>query len=162
FAGRRRGELDEHAPRALRMQEADRTGEPRTRLLVDQGKPLAARSLELARDVGGLEADVVKTLAALLEELGHATSGIDGFEQLDLAPPDREQGGLHALVDDGGLLGHPEPERVLPEGEPVLQAAHHEPDVMDTGEHRERRLYQAFPARCKASRPLVPALEGQA
>src|SRR5262249_56982927 len=102
-------------------------------------------------------ADVVKPLAALLEELGHAASGIDGFEQLDLAPPDREQGGLHALVDDGGLLGHPEPERVLPEGEPVLQAAHHEPDVMDAADHRERRLYQALAGGCKANCLLRPS-----
>ena len=100
------------------------------------GNPAPRARVELASDVRGLEADVVQSLAALLEELCHAARGVDGFEELDLAAPDRQQGRLHALVRDRGLLRHLQPERVLPEGEPVLQAAHHEPDVMDAGEHR--------------------------
>src|SRR5262245_18103550 len=134
-AGRRRRELDQHAARPLRMKEADHAGEPRPRRLVDQRQPGAPRALELRADVRGLEADVMEALAAALEELRHAARGVDRLEELDLAPPDREERRAHALVADGRLLRYPEPQRVLPEGEPVLEAANDEPDVVNARQH---------------------------
>src|SRR4029453_14492592 len=76
FARWRGRELDEDAARALRVQEADRPGQPGAWLLVDEREAGAARTLQLARDVGRLEADVVQALAALFEELGHAAGWI--------------------------------------------------------------------------------------
>src|SRR5439155_18821335 len=119
LARRGRGELDENARRALRMEEADHPRKARARRLVDQRQPRAARGGEFRRHVGRLEADVVEPLPAPGEELGDAAPRVDRLEQLDLAPPDRQKGGPHALVPDRRLLGDAEPERVLPEGEAV-------------------------------------------
>src|SRR5262249_44062304 len=101
---RRRGrELDQDTARALRVEEADHPGQPGAWLLVDEREARAAGPLELARDVGRLEADVVQALAALLEELGDAAGGIDRLEELDLAASDRQQRRLDALVRDRRL-----------------------------------------------------------
>ncbi len=135
--GRRR-ELGQHAVRALRMEKADHAREALPRHLVDQRKAGRARGGEVGGDVGRLEAEVVQPFAALLEELGDAAVRIHGLEQLDLAAPDRQQRGLHALVLDRRLRRDPKPQEVAPEAEAVLEAADDETDVVDAREHRTR------------------------
>src|SRR5439155_1393142 len=135
LAGGRRRELDQHAARALRVEEADHAREAWPRRLVDEREALRARRRQLRLDAGRLEADVVEPLAAPVEEPGDAALGIDRLEQLDLAPPDGQEGRAHALIAHRGLPGDAEPEHVLPEGEAVLEAAHDEAHVVDAGQH---------------------------
>src|SRR5439155_10338159 len=79
------------------------------------------------------------------------------LEQLDLAATDREQRGAHALVFHRRLLRDPEAERVPPEGEPVLETADDETDVMDTRQHaRLTRTRSRGRARDPSSRGAAP------
>src|SRR5437762_1010656 len=137
---RRRRELDEHTACPLRVEKTDHAGEPRPRRLIDQRQPGAACSAELGRDVRRLEADVVQSLAATFEELGDAARRVDRLEELDLAPPDGQKRRPHALVAHRRLLRDAEAERIPPEGEPVLETAHDQADVVDARQHRSEAV----------------------
>src|SRR5207245_6073258 len=145
LARRRRGELDEDARGALRVEEADEAGETRPRRLIDHRQPRATGGGELGRDVGRLEADVVESLPAPGEELGDAARVVDGLEQLDLTPADRQQRGPHTLILNRRLLGDAEPEDALPEGEAVLEAADDQADVVNASEHLRGRIAGPVP-----------------
>ena len=93
--------------------------------------PACFRRRELARDVVGLEADVVHAFAALVEKPRHRAFGIDRLEELDLRVADGEQRRPHTLVTYLGGLVDVKPENVAVEAVRLLEAANHDPDVVD-------------------------------
>jgi hypothetical protein len=118
------------------VQEADHAGQPGSRRLVDEREAALPRAGQLGGDVGCLEADVVQTFAALLEDLGPPPAFVDRLELFDLAPADGEQGGLHALVRDRGLGRDLEAQAVPPERQSVLEAADDQADVVHARQHQ--------------------------
>src|SRR5262249_30163380 len=138
------------------MEEADGGGERRSRFLVDEREAGSARSRELGADVRGLEAHVVQPLAALLEKLGDPPVGVDRLQELDLAAPDGKQRRLDALVQHGGLLRNVKPEPVTPERQTILEAPHHEADVMHAGQHGRGVSTRRFPRLQGDAAPRMP------
>ena len=97
------------------MQEGDPAGQARAGRGVEHGHVAPSERVERPVDVGRLEAEVVKSLAALGEEARHARIRPRGLEQLDLAVAGGEEGRPHSLVRNLRFPEERKPERVAPE-----------------------------------------------
>src|SRR4051794_12642594 len=122
-AGQWFAEFDERSIERRRMQEADAARDADTRLLVDHLDLFALQCGKVVVDAIDLEADVVKTLAALLEIASDAGIGDNRLQQLDLAVTEREERGADTLLRDDLLLAHGKAERIAVEAHRQLGIA---------------------------------------
>jgi hypothetical protein len=131
----RRGELDQHARARPWMQERDLAREARARCFIEELDPPLLERLQLAGHVGRLEAQVMQALAALVEEPAHARRWRQRLQQLDLRIARCQQGRAHTLVGKLGFLQQRQAEHVTIEPVRLLEAPHHDADVMNPSHH---------------------------
>jgi hypothetical protein len=118
------------------VEEADpHPVDPRTGGFVDEPDPLPPGVRQGGGGVLHLEAEVVDSLAVLLDELPHRAVGGGRLDHLDRALAHAEDGGADLLIRH--LLGPDErkPEDIPVEGDRLPKAADGDADVLDLPDH---------------------------
>ena len=116
------------------MEEGDRAFGAAARGGVDELDPADLETEERLGEVRDLEADVMETLALLVEEARDAGRVVGRLDQLDLRLPHPEERDPDPIVGDVHDRLDVERERVAPETERVLDRADDQRDVVDTAD----------------------------
>ncbi len=131
------GVFDQHPMVGARVEEADHARQPFARGLVDHLDAGLAGRDQIGGDIGRLETDVMKTLAAIGQIAGDAAVRIDGLDQFDLGVVEREQHTAHTLLLDDAILGDGQAERVAPEAQRGICVGHDGGNMMQPSQgHR--------------------------
>jgi diacylglycerol kinase (ATP) len=158
----RRGldELGQHAARRRRVQEGDSgAADAGTRRVVDQAHPGRAEIGERRRDVVDPVRDVVQPGATAGEEASDRRIGAERRKQLDVALPDVEERGLHALVGERLAMNERHPVGVAVDRDRGVEVLDRDAHVIDAAEHAAESTLSAVRIALIANRTSGGTLE---
>jgi hypothetical protein len=119
----------------LGRQVAQAAGEALAGVFVGEGNALLPESGNLGLNAVAPEGDVVQSLTVLLDVAGKRGVVCRRFDELEVAAPGGEHGGLHAAGRHNALFDDRQSQRVAVEGVRALHAAHGDADVVYVQNH---------------------------
>lgn len=124
------------------MHEADAAGEAVASLLVDKLNPIPLEPVEVALDVVGLEADVMKA-TLLFEEVGYAGAFADWLQQFELAAAELQERGADTLLLHHTVNRRLQSEDALVKAVGVVDAGDDDADVVNALDQRRMPMERA-------------------